>query len=710
MRRWTVPPGALSAHPLFRDVLVTVLVLVLVAVAGTGPHGSLRQSAPVSPAISGPCLGAAAPTAATGTLLLTGTSTPVPSLSGVPVRADYFYTEETQAGSQTTYSCVPTDNSAPTGTGGTISVPLPLPPSRCVDSVCVDYYGPYGPLGYATSGAPAGYFEQDPTGGTNPGTIEWDADLYSASIDLTGTHVVSVSAPVPVSSFAWNALGETAPGPLSYLWSLSGLQWTPSSTDERNITVEGTDSTWVGSLSVTVNATYGSATESAESPVLSLLPLATEASSATAYPTPVDPGVPVTFNATGFGAAGYPYSMTVDPGLGAGSVTSPCASTALPNGTVNLTCQLRDAYAASGNVTPTVTISNGYSAATLSVAPVSVHPVEQVSLTASKFVTYPNRTVQLTVSVTHETGSAPYGPVCVLVEGTSNVTCQFQNALAWEFNASFPAVGEYAVRAYVADRFGENVSASAGILIVPPLSAQVHGNASLRLHTNESQALVAVVAGGELPISAVWNSSGAPVATCNSGLDVDGSISCLFSSSSPGWANVTLTLIDSLGSRVSVVFRINVTAALTHLGPPGGGSLPASGWVGLGALAAAAVAALLVALVLRRRTHHRPAVVEENELERMAQGRDHLLARADPVTPRRPDELVADWAGPPVAPEEWAEWIAALVADGNLVPVRGPDRGLAYRRSAPRPSAPTIQFDPTVLEAKRPPQDEDRES
>jgi hypothetical protein len=116
---------------------------------------------------------------------------------------------------------------------------------------------------------------------------------------------------------------------------------------------------------------------------------------------------------------------------------------------------------------------------------------------------------------------------------------------------------------------------------------------------------------------------------------------------------------------------------------------------------------VLVAWDIRRRrtavSEPLPQRVEENELERLARGRDYLLARADADVPRRPDELVAGWTGPPVAPEEWAEWIAALVADGSLIPVRARDHRLVYRRAPPRPSVPTIQFDPTVLDATRRP-------
>ena len=126
---------------------------------------------------------------------------------GVSVRVDYFYTEETTTGADTNESCVPTSASSLTGSGGSIAVPLPLPVSRCVSGVCVDYLGPYGPLGYATSSAPAGFFEQDPTNGTNSGAILWDADLYTAQMNRTGSHVVSVNALVSVSASAWNVVG-----------------------------------------------------------------------------------------------------------------------------------------------------------------------------------------------------------------------------------------------------------------------------------------------------------------------------------------------------------------------------------------------------------------------------------------------------------------------------------------------------------------------
>ncbi|MGA7846832.1 MAG: hypothetical protein WCB18_07090, partial [Thermoplasmata archaeon] len=565
--------------PAFRLALVVGLVLLLGTTALRTPVALPVPGSPLVPAISGPCLGLGVPTKATGTLALVGTSTPLPSITGVSVRVDYFYTEETTTGADTNESCVPTSASSLTGSGGSIAVPLPLPVSRCVSGVCVDYLGPYGPLGYATSGAPAGFFEQDPTNGTNSGAILWDADLYTAQMNRTGSHVVSVNALVSVSASAWNVVGTPAPGPLSYTWNLTGLDWFPSGLTAPNITVQGKDSTWVGSLSVTVQGSYGGTTESARSPVLSLDPLATTASSATTSPNPLDPGVPVTFVATGNGAAGYPYTLTVDPGAGTLPMSAPCEPTPLVNGTVNVTCQVEAAYPTAGNVTPTGSISNGDSSASLSFLPIAVHPVEQVSLTATKYVTYPNRTVVLTVTVTNGTGSSPYGPACLSVNAGSPLTCQPPNGTSWVFNESFPTPDNYTVRAFVADRFGENVSAAAEVVIVPTLTVRVNGSASISVPANETHALVAVVAGGALPIQAVWNSSGTTRIACPNLIVSDGAVPCNFSVSSPVRLNVTLTLTDALGSVASVVFRVTVTAASVPPSSRAAGALPTATWV-----------------------------------------------------------------------------------------------------------------------------------
>lgn len=689
----------------------TIAWAVLLLVAGPiSPPVSSPAHSGMIPAVNGACLGSAVPNPALGTLVLDGNSTPLPSVVGVSVQVDYFYTEVVHAGNTTTYSCIPTVAHGTTTAGGNFSVTLAIPTNSCPpNNVCKLYSGPYGPLGFATPGPPAGFVEQDPTGGGSPGTIHWDANLSEAQINVTGTVVVSTGAPVPFSASASSALGTPAPGALAYNWSLAGLEWGISSQRGPNVTVVGTDSGWTGSLSVTVSAQYGPTTESVQSPVTSLVPVATRLLSAIASPSPVDPGVPVTFDLTGSGAAGYSYSATVDPGLDAGSATGACASSRSPNGTANLTCQVQAVYPAAGTAFPTATISNGYSSAQFSLSAVAVHPVEEVTLSAPSLVTYPNRTIALTVNVTNGTGSAPYGPACLSVSGLPGLVCQFQNATTWVFDIRFTTVGQYELRASVVDRFGQNVTSSAVAVVVPLLTARANGSSSLILYANQTTALSVIVTGGALPLITWWNLSGSSGTVCWGVLASDGIISCPFPTSQPGHANLTVTLRDSLGSEATVLFRLTVTQPPVRSGPTGGSVFSGmSGWILFGLVTALGVGGLLVAWDVRRRRTSAPEPlpprVEENELERMARGRDHLLAQADPGTPRRPDELIAGWTGPPVAPEEWAEWIAALVTDGSLLPSRARDHRLVYRRAAPHPSVPTIQFDPTVLDgARRPP-------
>jgi hypothetical protein len=714
MRRSIPRPPARLVGATVVAVLAAFLTLVLMTpVLSSPPHVDDRPLPTVS-AASGGCTGAGVLSPATVTLVLIGNSTPLPSVVGVPVTVSYFYTESELVGTKTTFTCVSTSSYGDTGAGGSLSLALPIPPNDCTmtSTVCDNYTGPYGPLSYNTSGPPTGYVEQDLSGGIGPGTIDWAAELDAVTLNVTGTVRVSTNAPVEVSATAWNGLGELAPGSLSYSWALDGLGWTPPSQSGPNAVVAGLDSGWTGSLVATVTAMYGATSESAESPVLSLIPVPTRVFSAIASATPVDPGVPVTFSVTGSGAAGYPYSVTVNPGLGAGAVSEPCESTQLPNGTANLTCQVQAAYPTEGVALPTASISNGYSTGLMDLAPVLVNPVEQVTLSAASLVSYPDRAIALTVSVTNGTGSAPYGPACLSVNGGPPISCLSQGGTSWIFDVAFAQAGDYELQASVTDRFGENVSASAGLAVVPFLTVRANGSSSLTLYANRTTSLSVVVAGGVLPIAVWWNLSRTALFDCPGILDFDGTIACPYEPLSVGRANLTVTLRDALGSETSVVFRLNVTAAPVRPATPGSSVFTGTfGGILFGTLAAVAVGILFAVWDVRRRRQSAVAREQENrveeiELERMARGRDHLLAQADLTDPRRSDELVAGWTGPPVAPEEWAEWIAALVADGSLIPSRAPDRRLVYRRAAPRPSTPTIEFDPKALEAARGPRDE----
>jgi hypothetical protein len=101
------------------------------------------------------------------------------------------------------------------------------------------------------------------------------------------------------------------------------------------------------------------------------------------------------------------------------------------------------------------------------------------------------------------------------------------------------------------------------------------------------------------------------------------------------------------------------------------------------ALAAGIAVLLGTGFYVRRRRFYREeaerasiapdARATEAELKRLAEGRAHVLARADPDVGRTLDDLALGFVGPPPAPEEMTEWVASLVAEGSLRTVLGPD-------------------------------------
>jgi hypothetical protein len=694
-------PRSPCAGPAIVEILgVVALLLIVAACVPPAATDSVGHRTGLAAALAGACLGAGVAANATATLVRVGSSIPLPSVGGVSITVDYFYTQTTRLANQTNTSCVAASASGLTGTSGNASIPLPIPSNVCSPTACATYAGPYGPLRFATAGAPAGFFERDPTNGTSPATLWWDADLYRADTNVTGLRVVSADAPIAISAAAFDAVGDPVTSSLLYQWTLSGLGWELSSPSGPNVTVEGTSSGWTGTLSVTVEATFGTTTESVKSATISFVAITTELRNATASPAPVDPGRPVTFSLTGVGASGYSYVATVSPGLGVSPVTAPCTSAPLPNGTTNVSCRLSAVYPSAGTAFPTASISNGDSTSELPLAPVVVHPAEELSVAAPEWRTYPNRSLEITVNVTSGTGTAPYGPACLGTLPGPGLTCEFGNRTSFLFTVSFPVPGDYVVQVTVADGLGENVSASAVVVVVPLLTARANGSSAITLFTNQTAHLSVLVSGGALPIESWWNASTPTGTLCWGDLAFDGTIACPYPTSTLGATSLTVTLRDALGSETKVVFAVTVLAAPVPAGPSGE---LAPSWLGLGGLGAIGGGALIVALQIRRR--RRPggggdSGVAESELERMAMGREHLLARAEADSPHRADELAGAWAGPPVAPEEWAEWIAALVADGSLRPERGRDGGLVYRRPLPR--TPTrIEFDPTVWEARR---------
>jgi hypothetical protein len=127
-------------------------------------------------------------------------------------------------------------------------------------------------------------------------------------------------------------------------------------------------------------------------------------------------------------------------------------------------------------------------------------------------------------------------------------------------------------------------------------------------------------------------------------------------------------------------------------------------WTVIGAgLAAGVAVGIGVGYVRRRRRRTAAAqargVVADDELERLAEGRAHVLARAA-QRPRTTEELIADFNGPPPDRAEAAEWIGSLVAEGSLRAQADPSGSVRFAAVPDRGEAPPrVVLDRALLDS-----------
>ena len=175
-------------------------------------------------------------------------------------------------------------------------------------------------------------------------------------------------------------------------------------------------------------------------------------------------------------------------------------------------------------------------------------------------------------------------------------------------------------------------------------------------------------------------------------------------SASTVWVNFTVPL--TAGGTVAVVSAFNQSllgllrfAGPSALSPVGIALVTALGAAALGCLAAAA----------RRRRPPPAAEAEATALtdlamKRLAEGRAHILSRADDVEPRTLAELIAGFPGRPPDPTEMTEWVSSLVAEGALRAGVGPTGAPVFVRtltgeSVVIPDRPRIETDAAALDA-----------
>jgi hypothetical protein len=561
--------------PSFLRVAV-VLVAGLSLVAGAPPLATGasvgRDTAATSPAAS-PCSGPSLPTDFLGSLVVDGGPAPLPSVVGRTISLEYYVRENyTPSGGPSTVNCLSYRTTNVTDGVGGFSLPAPVPTSGCTRSSCTDYQGPLAPLSVTILNAtPAGYFVTTSVNGPSV-TASYVFALSDVALDPSGRVTLSTDAPTTVRATAEAGNGAASPANLSYAWRLTGAEWNVTrGTGSANLTIEAAPDAGPGDLELWVNGTYNGTTEAAAPAILLLDAVATSAEPGNVQPTSLDVGLPALFDVRGSGAIGYPYDAEIFPGAGTTSVTAPCVENGTDGGTEYVDCEASVTYNSTGDVQPSAILTNGYSSAASEFPSLTIAPSPAVGVSPSPVVAYTGSETPVTVSVAGGTGTGPLGAAC-LSTGNGREFCDPGPGPSYPFLVAWGSPGSYDASASVSDHAGANVTVPVPVEIYAKLNASWVSSGGLNPGSlGESYNLSAAVVGGALPLDYWWNASGATLMFGT--IDGDGGLFFSYAPETIGWANVTLAVLDRLGTREVVPFpALIVPGSPTNVDLVGGGA------------------------------------------------------------------------------------------------------------------------------------------
>ena len=331
--------------------------------------------------------------------------------------------------------------------------------------------------------------------------------LERVVLSPAGFTTVSVDAPTVVAAAPRSGQGTPSPANLSFAWSISGTGWQVlSSENTSSVTVEPLSTTYVATVEVWANGTYGGATLHAP-PVSVLLTAATTAIQTGAVePTSVDEGVPASFTWSGTGAEGYPYTASLKPGFALPAVGASCSNRSISGGLLEFECTALYTYPERGVAQPFATLSNAYSGANYSFSPITVSATLVIGVTPIPAVEYAGVPIDFAVKVESGSGSAPYGPAC-LSDGIGHTSCQRTPGQPWMFPVTYPFVGQYRAEATVADSGGANYTDLIPVTIVHSLSLGEITLPRFDFPQGGNVSAYDQVFGGAFPLNYWWNTS-----------------------------------------------------------------------------------------------------------------------------------------------------------------------------------------------------------
>lgn len=551
----------MSVQPRYRALAGPVFVVVLAA-ALLGSTAALFPSSSAAVARSGPllldndpCPGTVLPHNYSGTLAVDGRA------GGSSVALSYSYaavvTTNLTTGLVLSSICSSENGTVAPQANGSFALSIdPTPDVNCTipDSglagQCTSIEGPYELVSVTpASPIPPGYFPSVVQNGT---AFRVELYPYLGGVTLTPggpATTFSVGANDGFRVAPLTGAGTPTPASMqpSYEWSLSGVGWTFVPGPEGAwVNVTAAPGAGVGNLSVrgSLNVTGGTLTTPPSS--VELLATATTIASASINRTALDLGQSIRIGANGSGAAGYPYSLTLHPGLGEANTTVPCVAADGAAGSVALACAVTWNYTSIGEAQPVATVSNGYSTAVWPFPDVIVNPRPAIAVAPYAPVGYANASVAISAVVANGTGTAPYRQAC-LASGSGTVECLGTPGPTWSFAPMYPDPGTYTATVWTVDATGVNRSTTANVRIVAPLRVGL-STAATSLAVGAAVALDAEVRGGDLPGEVWWNASGSQTSGTSERVATDGPLDLDWIPSASGVLTVSVTVVDALGT------------------------------------------------------------------------------------------------------------------------------------------------------------------
>ena len=449
------------------------------------------------------------------------------------------------------------------------------------DQVCTEYSVPFAPVNVTLEGgAPLGY-AVSVAGWYASIAVALVYELAAVTITPGGpTVTTSVGAPTEFAAAASTADGSPTPLPTTFLWSLVGTGSFDGPATGPSVAVSAVSATSVATLTVRANASVPGGRLAPVNASVEAIAIPTEIETGQTNRTSLDAGGSLEVRLSAYGAAGYPYSAFVDPGLGLPGVRAPCTVGPPTGGTVAVSCEANVSYPSAGTAQPTANVSNGYSAADWRFPNVVVSPPPELEVSPTAPVGYALAPVAITLTAANGSGVAPYASAC-LDAGSGEPLCSTTPGPAWTFEPTFPNAGAYTLRAWAVDADGTNVSTSVPVTIVPPLAVGPVGPAGANATVGAPLELDAGVTGGAAPLRYWWNSSAGASPLLAGELASGGTLNLTFVPTVPGPLLVSLTVVDRLGSVVDRDLLVPVGPAAAE--KVAATSAPSAGAVTVGA-------------------------------------------------------------------------------------------------------------------------------